>query len=145
MSCKVCPNYAKDYKNEFLFVRGIDKCFEYYLDNLNKATSGVFQNRIERINKYLDRLRLPNTLEIDERDVGISLSLIEGLAEFTDYYVNDRWEFDQEAFVNNVDGDFPGWSRLVETIELFHSKFVMVNKYHPPIEIIYDSDESDDS
>ena len=93
----------------------------------------------------MDRLRLPNTLEIDERDVGISLSLIEGLAEFTDYYVNDRWEFDQEAFVNNVDGDFPGWSRLVETIKLFHSKFVMVNKYYPPIEIIYDSDESDDS
>lgn len=145
MSCKVCPDYAKDYKNEFLFVRGIDKCFEYYLNNLNKATSGVFQNRIERINKYLDRLRLPNTLEIDERDVGISLSLIEGLAEFTDYYVNDRWEFDQEAFVNNVDGDFPGWFCLVETIELFHSKFVMVNKYYPPIEIIYDSDESDDS
>lgn len=142
MSCKVCPDYAKDYKNEFLFIRGIDKCFEYYLKNLNKATSGVFQNRIERINKYLDRLRLPNTLEIDERDVGISFSLIEGLAEYTDYYVNDRWEFDQEAFVNNVDGDFPGWSRLVETIKIFHSKFVMVNKYYPPIEIMYDSDDS---
>ena len=30
MSCKVGPDYAKDYKNEFLFVKGIDKCFEYY-------------------------------------------------------------------------------------------------------------------
>lgn len=30
MSCKVCPDYAKDYKNEFLFLRGIDKCFEYF-------------------------------------------------------------------------------------------------------------------
>ena len=28
------PDYAKDYKNEFLFIRDIDKCFEYFLKNL---------------------------------------------------------------------------------------------------------------
>lgn len=35
---KIVPDYCLDYKNEFLFIRGIDKCFEYYLKNLNKAT-----------------------------------------------------------------------------------------------------------
>ena len=45
------PDYAKDYKNEFLFIKGIDKCFEYFLDNMNRADRGVFQNhKVEKIN-----------------------------------------------------------------------------------------------
>ena len=43
---KKVPDYAKDYKNEFLFIKGIDKRFEYYLKNLNKALIGVFQKRL---------------------------------------------------------------------------------------------------
>ena len=104
MSCKVCPDYAKDYKNEFLFIRGIDKCFEYFLKNLDRATSGVFKNRVGKINKFLDdfdKLLLPNKPlnEIDENDVINSVNLLEQLSEFTDYYVNDQWEFDLVAFV----------------------------------------------
>ena len=30
MSRKVIPDYAKDYKNEYLFIRGIDKQFKYF-------------------------------------------------------------------------------------------------------------------
>ena len=30
MSYKVCPDYAKDYQKEFLFIKGIDNCFEYF-------------------------------------------------------------------------------------------------------------------
>ena len=50
------PDYAKDFKNEFLFIRGIDKCFEYFLDNINKADKGVFENhRVDKIYKLIDR------------------------------------------------------------------------------------------
>ena len=38
--CKI-PDYAKDYKNEFLFIRGIDKCFEYFLDNIYWGDMGL--------------------------------------------------------------------------------------------------------
>ena len=30
MSRKVIPDYAKYYKNEYLFIRGIDKQFKYF-------------------------------------------------------------------------------------------------------------------
>ena len=44
------PRYAKDYKNEYLCIRGIDKCFKYFLDNINKADKGVFENhRVDKI------------------------------------------------------------------------------------------------
>ena len=50
------PDYAKDYKNEYLFIRGIDKCFKYFLDNINKADKGVFENhRVDKIKKFIDR------------------------------------------------------------------------------------------
>ena len=57
MSPKVIPDYAKDYKNEYLFIRGIDKQFKYFLDNIEKADQGVFQNnRVEIIEKNINRL-----------------------------------------------------------------------------------------
>ena len=35
------PDYAKDCKNEYLFIKGIYKCFKFFLDNLDKADKGV--------------------------------------------------------------------------------------------------------
>ena len=146
MSRKVIPDYAKNYKNEFLFIRGIDKCFEYFLKKLNRATTGVFQNhRLEKIRLWFrrfDTFHPPNTKlnKIDEGDVNCSVILLEQLADFTDYYVNDQWEFDIVEFCTSVDKDFPVWTNLVETIKLFHSKFIMVDNC-PNILVNYD--ESD--
>ena len=77
--------------------------------------------------------------KIDERDVNCSVRRLERLADFTDYYVTDDWEFDEKAFKKYVDKEFPGWTNLVETITLFHSKFEMVFDY-PDILVMDDSD-----
>ena len=83
MSRKGIPDYAKDYKNEYLFIRGIDKQFKYFLDNIEKADQGVFQNnRVEIIEKNINRLEKAikmgyfkdnSNLEIDGRDFLIRL------------------------------------------------------------------------
>ena len=52
---KVCPEYAKDYKKEFIFIQGIDKCFEYYNKNINKCGSGVFKKRLNTIKKIFKK------------------------------------------------------------------------------------------
>ena len=151
MSRKVIPDYAKDYKNEYLFIRGIDKCFEYFLDNMNKATTGVFENhRVDKIKKYINRLEKAQKLnylndttnqEIDEQDVSYSSLLLEKLADFSDYYVDDEWEFDEDRFNSYVDLEFPGYKALLKCIGLFHSKFKMVfDKY----EINWHDSDSDD-
>ena len=150
------PDYAREYRNEYLFIRGIDTCFKFFWDNTCKADKGIFQNnRVEIIKKKINKLdqaqRLGylndiSNMEIDEQDVFYSSSLLEELNDFTDYYVDDDWEFDQERFDRFVDRDFPGYKNLVECIELFHSKFRMVfDKYK--IKIIWpdsDSDSDDD-
>ena len=45
------PDYARDYRNEYLFIRCIDTCFKYYLENWK---SGTLDLRVAKINKYLD-------------------------------------------------------------------------------------------
>ena len=150
------PDYGREYRNDYLFIRGIDTCFKFFWDNTWKADKGIFQNnRVEIIKKKINKLdqaqRLGylndiSNMEIDEQDVFYSSSLLEELNDFTDYHVDDDWEFDQERFDRFVDRDFPGYKNLVECIELFHSKFKMVFDKNK-IKIIWpdsDSDSDDD-
>ena len=51
---KKVPDYAKDYKKEFLFIRGIDKCFQYYAKKVYHKRISTLDSRVKRINKYLD-------------------------------------------------------------------------------------------
>ena len=146
------PDYAKDYRNEYLFIRGIDTCFKFFLDNLNKADKGVFENnRVNIIKKYINKLEKAQRLgylkdttnkEIDEVNVRYSSLLLEGLADFGDYYVDDEWEFDPVGFDMFVDREFPGYKDLLNCIVSFHSKFKLVfDKYKINW---HDSDSDDD-
>ena len=48
------PEYAREFKNECLFIRGINKEFKYVVDNINEATRGLFENhRVDKIKKKL--------------------------------------------------------------------------------------------
>ena len=54
MISKVIPDYAKDYKNEYLFILGINNEFKYFLDNIDEATCGLFENfRVDKIKKFI--------------------------------------------------------------------------------------------
>ena len=80
-------------------------------------------------------------IEIDEQDVPYSSLLLESLADFGDYYVDDEWQFDQEVFNNYVDLEFAGYKNLLKCIGLCHSKFKMVfDKY----KINWPDSDSDD-
>ena len=55
------PEYARDFKNEYLFIRGINKEFKYFVDNINEAYRGLFENhRFDKIKKIVSsKIRLP--------------------------------------------------------------------------------------
>ena len=54
MLIKNTPDYAKDFKNEYLFIIGINNEFKYFLDNMNEATRGLFENfRVDKIKKFI--------------------------------------------------------------------------------------------
>ena len=130
----VYPDYALGYEKEYCLLRGIDKYFRYYFENLHYIHTGLFEEgknkkRLNKINKLIDlfdKLHPPNTSlnEMDIVEVGNSYILLEQLYEFGDYYVNEAWELDEEKF-QPLDGDFPGWTKLKNTIERFHSNEVL--------------------
>ena len=46
--------YVMDFKNEYLFIRGINKEFKYVVENINEATRGLFENhRVDKIKKKI--------------------------------------------------------------------------------------------
>ena len=48
------PEYARNFKNEYLFIRGINKEFKYFVDNINEAYRGLFENhRVDKIKNLL--------------------------------------------------------------------------------------------
>ena len=52
MFTKDIPDYAKDFKDEYLFILGINNEFKYFLDDMNEATRGLFENfRVDKIKK----------------------------------------------------------------------------------------------
>ena len=57
------PEYARDFKNEYLFIRGINKEFKYFFDNINEATRGLFEiHRVDKIKKFIKKFLLAQKL-----------------------------------------------------------------------------------
>ena len=46
------PHYAREYKKEYLFIRGINKEFEYFINKLDRLNHGLFESNIADRIKY---------------------------------------------------------------------------------------------
>ena len=50
------PPYARDYKKEYLYIRGINKEFKYFIDKLDDLNNGLFEShRADRIKNLMKR------------------------------------------------------------------------------------------
>ena len=57
------PEYARDFKNEYLFIRSVNKEFKYFVDNVNEAYRGLFENhRVDKIKKFIKKFLLAQKL-----------------------------------------------------------------------------------
>ena len=46
------PHYARDYKKEYLYIRGLNKEFKYFINKLDKLNDGLFESPIANKIKY---------------------------------------------------------------------------------------------
>ena len=50
------PKYARDYKKEYLFIIGINKELKYFVDNIDNATTGLFEShKVDRVKYFMKR------------------------------------------------------------------------------------------
>ena len=116
---------------------------------------GLFKSpKVERINKLIDRFEKGQKFnylndiankEIDEHDVGNAVELLVDLNELLDrYHFQDSPVFNYLDFLENIEIDYPGWTRLEKTIKGFLEKFTSVDKYYPHPKFYWSkSDESE--
>ena len=126
------PDYARDYRNEYLFIRGINKSCENFVKRLDvegKIFNSPQANKLVLyLNKFLKAQQLEyindiSELYFKENDVRFIESLELQLDDYTDLYCNpDSYEFDQEKYDNNVENDYPGFKKFFECFSRFQDK-----------------------
>ena len=131
LSKSIIPDYARDYKNEYLFIRGIDKtCGEFVkrMDLDGKIFNSSQANKLMfYFNKFLKAIRLDYLKDISdfyfkEKDVKSIVSLECNLDDYTDLYCDYSFQFDQEKFANIVENDYPGLKKFIECFNRFNDK-----------------------
>ena len=143
------PDYAKDYKNEYLFIRGIDKaCKDLYIELYYEDKEIFKRAQFEKMKRLISKIEKAQKLgykDICESDVVNSILLYDSLIDMGDYYYDYDTEYDQKIYENLIDADFPGYIDFVRSIELFHSKFkikeIEISQYK---DSWYDSDSDED-
>ena len=132
------PEYAREFKNEYLFIRGINKEFKYFVDNINEAYRGLFENhRVDKIKKFIKKFLLAQKLgylndvsnfEINSSDVDYLIKIKKIFHNFKQYINfckccydddDDDDDDDDEPFID----PYPGFKNIYDDYELFCSKF----------------------
>ena len=126
------PEYARDFKNEWLFIRGINKkCGEFINrldfggDLFNSPKANNIKNFIKKFLKAQERGKLKDISSFyfeyyEFKNIEI---LAQQLDCYCDLYINpDSFEFDQEYYDLHIDRDYPGFKELFELVSLFNDK-----------------------
>ena len=125
------PEYAINYKKEWLFIRGINKEFRYFVDNIDEASRGLFKNhRVVRIKKFIkkfllsqERGKLQDTsnFEINIIDVDNLIKIKKNFLNFNQYinFCKSCYDDDDASFID----PYPGFKNIYDDFELFFSKF----------------------
>ena len=131
MFSKVIPDYARDFKNEYLFIWGINNEFKYFVYNINEASRGLFENhRVDKIKKFIKKFVLAQKLgylndvsnfEIKSSDVEYLIKIEKYFNNFNQFikFVKDCYDEADQIFID----PYPGFKNIYDDFELFCSKF----------------------
>ena len=154
------PEYAREYKKEYLFIRGINKELKYLVDNIHKVTKGLFMgHKADRLKYFIKRflrgqergkLKDISNFEIEEDDVKNIIEIKEEFCNLNKYY--DFFEDDGNVYYDDDDDDkpfvdpYPGYKNIKDDFEIFYNK-IKIEYYDSDsdseIEIILPSSDSE--
>ena len=138
MSCKAIPDYAKSFKKEYIFLLGIDESFSYlnkdlyFIDVENgslKKISGWIDKIYIQIKKYKEGLDSGILKDLSEEELNferfLNIEHIEMvISEYLDRYLNINptgiSKINKKKYENNVDKDYPGLRKLIDTLSYYY-------------------------
>ena len=143
------PEYAREYKREYQFIRGINKEFKYFINKLDNLNNGLFESNISNRIKYFMKRFLRAQEKGKLKD--ISEFILPRYDVDNLIFINDRfrmykirWDFfnpsddsddsddsdvevgidDSDDEDDEVDGKnvYPGFKEIYDIFNLFFSK-----------------------
>ena len=141
------PEYAREYKREYQFIRGINKEFKYFINKLDNLNNGLFESYIaDRIKYFMKRflraqekgkLKDISNLMLQRDDVDNLIFINEQFGYYKlryDAFCDDSDDSDDEGNGEYlVDGKpYPGFIEFYDIFKLFFNQ------------IKYESCDSDD-
>ena len=106
------PEYAREYKKEYLFIRGINKEFKYFVDNIDEANTGLFENhRVDSI-KYLIKRFLRGQERGKLKDISNLM-----LPKYDYMYIQDFYIYYSLEFYDN-----PSYIEFFDFIDKLYNK-----------------------
>ena len=140
------PEYAREYKREYQFIRGINKEFKYFINKLDNLNNGLFESNISNRIKYnmkrflraqekgkikdisdlvLQREDLDNLIFINEQFGYYKLrydAFCDDSDDDNDYYSDDDSDDDGNGEYL-VDGKpYPGFKEIYDIFKLFFNQ-----------------------
>ena len=129
---KVIPEYAKDFKKEWLCIRGINKECGEFIKTLVNDESLFNTPRANHLKKFIRRfLKAQESGKIKDLsgfyfkyyEANNIECLEEQLDDYRDLYVDpDSYMFDQGRYDLCIDSDYPGFKELFKLICLLNDK-----------------------
>ena len=148
------PDYAREYRNEYLFIRGINKTCENFVKKLDEEEifkSPQANKLIFYFNKFLkaqqiDYLNDTSEISFKFKDIKSIESSELQLDDYRSIYYDDySYKFDEEKYNNNIENDYPGFKKFYECFSRFQDKlnvdYDSEEDYYKSI--IYDSDDDE--
>ena len=138
------PEYAREYKREYQFIRGINKEFKYLINKLDNLNNGLFESYIaDRIKYFMKRFlraqekgKLKDISEFEiEYDIVFNLIKIKNKLNNIDQYLDfilNCYHKEDLIFIST----YPGFIEFYYYFNLFFTKLNI--KYE------YDSDSDSD-
>ena len=127
MISKVIPDYAKEYKKEYLFPLHINDKTKYFIDNMKEVTFGLFNSpKVDELKKLIEEFYFEINMGNfkDLRNFEIKSDDIYNLVEFK-INLNDfiRIIKYRRRYYQNFVIPFPGFENIYHDFEIFCSKF----------------------
>ena len=108
------PEYAREYKKEYLFIIGIDKELKYFCDNMDYADKGLFEShKVDRIKYFIKRF-LRGQEKGKLRDISILILPRYDYSFIKEFYYNLHYEIEFE--------DNPSYKEFSDLIGKLYNK-----------------------
>ena len=145
------PDYAKDFRKEWLCIRGINKTCGEFIKRLDFGGNLFNSSTANRLKYYIREFLKAQELGYI-KDISCfyfkyyDVNNIDCLEEHLDYYCDlycdpDGYEFDQEYYDLHIDRDYPGFKELLGLVSLFNDK---VKREELTSSLSFDSDSDSD-